>query len=165
MAPKVYLRIDDRLIHGQVIVGWVPVLNIKRLVVVNDEIAARKAQQDLMRLCVPEGLGVEFCTIARGAELALSCPAEEPALFLFSDPESVLRFFQAGYPPAPVNIGGMHYAQGKRQIRGMLCVDDKDIQVFRELLRMGVFLELQAVPGEPRVVLEKVLPEILVQEA
>ena len=60
-------RIDDRLIHGQVVVGWVKALDIQALVVINDAIAANAMQKTLMEMAVPSGLKVHFATVEEGA--------------------------------------------------------------------------------------------------
>ena len=68
------IRIDDRLIHGQVVVGWVKALNIDRLVVVNDAIAKNSMQKTLMEMAVPSGLKVSFYTVEEAAQ---NCKAGE----------------------------------------------------------------------------------------
>ncbi len=153
------IRIDDRLIHGQVVVGWVKALDIQRLVVVNDEIAKNNMRRTLMEMAVPAGLKVNFYDVA-GAVDAAKDDSQDRALLLFAGPADVLTFAKAGGPVKAVNVGGMHYCDGKTQMSKTICVDPNDLSAFKELKKMGVEMESRAVPGDMREALDKVLPEI-----
>ncbi len=154
------IRIDDRLIHGQVVVGWVKALNIERLVVVNDGIARNSMQKTLMEMAVPSGLKVSFYTVAEAAEKCRPSEPRERSLLLFANPVDVLEFGKRGGALSTVNVGGMHYCEGKQQVSKTVCVDDGDVEAFRELKQRGVELEVRAVPGDVRESLEKYLPQL-----
>jgi mannose/fructose/sorbose-specific phosphotransferase system IIB component len=153
------IRIDDRLIHGQVVVGWVKALNIQRLVVVNDEIAKNTMRRTLMEMAVPSGLKVAFQTVEEAAKACAGGGAES-SLLLFVGPADVLDFAQKGGPVTTVNVGGMHFGEGKRQVSKTVCVDEADVAAFQGLKGRGVELEVRAVPGDVREPLEKFLPEL-----
>jgi mannose/fructose/sorbose-specific phosphotransferase system IIB component len=152
-------RIDDRLIHGQVVVGWARALNIERLVVANDSIAFNAMQRTLMEMAVPSGLKVSLCTIRDAIDLTKKGNSEK-ALLLFANPHDALVFVRAGGKANSINVGGMHFCNGKRQICSIVCVDERDIQAFKELKALGIELEVRAVPGDARESLEKYLPEL-----
>ncbi len=152
-------RIDDRLIHGQVVVGWVRALNIERLVVANDSIAANAMQRTLMEMAVPSGLKVSLCTIQEAADVTRGIGSEK-TLLLFSNPQDALAFTRAGGKTSSINVGGMHFCNGKRQVCPIVCVDERDVQAFRELKSLGMELEVRAVPGDTREPLDKYLPEL-----
>jgi mannose/fructose/sorbose-specific phosphotransferase system IIB component len=153
-------RIDDRLIHGQVVVGWVRALDIQRLVVVNDVIAKNAMQKTLMEMAVPSGLKVGFFTVAEAAQALGQTDDRSRTLLLFSAPSDVLAFLEKGAVLASVNVGGMHFSEGKRQICKVLCVNDEDVAAFKALAKRGVELEIRAVPGDLREPLAKYLPEL-----
>jgi PTS system mannose-specific IIB component len=154
------LRIDDRLIHGQVVVGWVKALGIQRLVVVNDSIANNNMQKTLMEMAVPSGLKVSFFTVADAAQKCRGEVGPEKALLLFSSPKDVLAYLGAGGTASSINVGGMHYCEGKQQVSKTVCVNPEDIQALIQLRRMGVELEVRAVPGDPKEMLEKFIPDL-----
>lgn len=154
------IRIDDRLIHGQVVVGWVKALNIERLVVVNDAIAKNGMQKTLMEMAVPTGLRVSFFAVAEGAEAFLRGEPKERSLFLFSNPADVVEFADRGATFVSVNVGGMHFCEGKNQVSRTVCVNEQDIKAFGELRKRGVELEVRAVPGDLRESLEKYIPQL-----
>ena len=154
------LRIDDRLIHGQVVVGWVKALNIQRLVVVNDAIANNNMQKTLMEMAVPSGLKVSFFSVA---DAALKCRADsgqEKTLLLFASPKDVLSFLEQGGSITSINVGGMHFCEGKQQVSKTVCVSPEDIGALVALRKRGVELEVRAVPGDPREPLEKFIPDL-----
>ena len=154
------LRIDDRLIHGQVVVGWAPVLGIQRLAVVNDAVAANTMQKTLMEIACPANLKVSFFKVQEAAE-ASRIAGGEKTLLLFSRPLDVWDFLEAGGLVEKVNLGGLHFCEGKRQMGPILCVSDEDVTTFRELHRRGVEIEIRAVPSDTGIPLEQQLPEIL----
>ncbi len=153
------IRIDDRLIHGQVVVGWVKALEIQRLVVVSDAVAANAMQRTLMEIAVPPGLMVSFHPVVEAAK-ACETAGRERTLLLFSNPQDVLAFAAAGGPVTSVNIGGMHFSEGRRQVHRIVCVTDEDVRAFKALKARGVELEIRAVPGDALQPLEQCLPEL-----
>jgi mannose/fructose/sorbose-specific phosphotransferase system IIB component len=154
------VRIDDRLIHGQVVVGWVKALGIERLVVVNDGIAANAMQKTLMEMAVPAGLKVAFYTVPEAVEAVAHSQDKVKSLLLFSNPEDVLAFQEKNGHLSSINVGGMHFCEGKRQVCRTICVNDGEINAFKTLRDMGVELEVRAVPGDLKESLEKYLPEL-----
>jgi mannose/fructose/sorbose-specific phosphotransferase system IIB component len=153
-------RIDDRLIHGQVVVGWAKSLNVQRLVVVNDSIARNAMQKTLMEMAVPSHLKVSFYTVAEAVAEAQLSGNHDKALVLFSNPVDVLAFLEKGGSLKSVNVGGMHFTEGRKQVCKVLCVTEVDVQAFRKLREKGIELEIRAVPGDLKEPIEKYLPEI-----
>jgi len=153
------IRIDDRLIHGQVVVGWVKALSIERLVVVNEEIAKNNMRRTLMEMAVPAGLKVNFYTVDEAVE-AVKETSVDRTLLLFANPMDLEAFAEKGGPVTSVNVGGMHYGDGKTQMSKTICVNSDDMKAFRALRNRGVELESRAVPSDTKEPLEAVLPEI-----
>lgn len=154
------IRIDDRLIHGQVVVGWVKALGIQRLVVVNDTIARNSMQKTLMEMAVPSGLKVSFYTVEEAARNCRAAETHEKSLLLFSSPVDVLDYGRRGGALTSINVGGLHYCEGKQQVSKTVCVNEDDIEAFRELKKQGVELEVRAVPGDIREPLDKYITQL-----
>jgi PTS system mannose-specific IIB component len=153
----VFARIDDRLIHGQVVEGWVNFLKATTILVADDKVAANPLQRSIMEIAVPQGLKVvigtvdEICGRLRSPDLQ-----KERAILLFSNPGDVLRFLQQGIACDAVNLGGMHYVPGKRKVMDVLAIDDADLSALQEILKRGVRVEIQTVPTDKPQALEKV---------
>jgi mannose/fructose/sorbose-specific phosphotransferase system IIB component len=154
------IRIDDRLIHGQVVVGWVKALNIQTLVVVNDAIAKNAMQKTLMEMAVPSGLKVRFYAVGEAVAAAQDQVDRSRSLLLFSSPVDVKAFLEGGASLSSINVGGMHFCEGKKQVCKTVCVSDEDVKAFQALRDKGVELEVRAVPGDLREPLQKYVPEL-----
>jgi mannose/fructose/N-acetylgalactosamine-specific phosphotransferase system component IIB len=158
----VLARIDDRLIHGQVVEGWVNFLKATCILVADDRVAANPLQRTIMEISVPEGLKVvigrveDICARIRSSSLDA-----ERAILLFSNPTDVLRSLQAGLSCPSINLGGLHFVPGKRKIMDVLAVDDADLESLQEILRQGVRIDIQTVPTEKPQSLERVLQACL----
>ncbi|MGC1454525.1 MAG: PTS sugar transporter subunit IIB [Nitrospirota bacterium] len=150
-------RIDDRLIHGQVVEGWVNFLKATCIFVADDQVASNAFQRSIMELSVPQGLRVaigrveDICGQLRTAALNA-----DRVILLFSNPADVLRAIKSGLDCPVINIGGMHYVPGKRKLMDVLAVDDKDLAALKEIAANGIQVNVQTVPTQRPVALEKV---------
>jgi mannose/fructose/sorbose-specific phosphotransferase system IIB component len=153
----VFTRIDDRLIHGQVVEGWVNFLKATCILVADDRVASNPLQRSIMELSVPQGLKVtigrveDICVQLRTAALDA-----ERIILLFSNPADVLQAMRSGLDCRVVNIGGMHYVPGKRKLLDVLAVDEADLGALKEITTMGVKVDIQTVPTQRPMPLDKV---------
>jgi mannose/fructose/N-acetylgalactosamine-specific phosphotransferase system component IIB len=150
-------RIDDRLIHGQVVEGWVNFLKATCILVADDAVASNTLQRSIMELSVPQGLKVFIGRVEEVCEqlLAKSLDAER-AILLFSNPSDVLRAIKDGLECRAINIGGMHYVPGKRKLIDVLAVNEEDLEALREIAARGIKIDVQAVPTQRARPLEKI---------
>jgi mannose/fructose/N-acetylgalactosamine-specific phosphotransferase system component IIB len=150
-------RIDDRLIHGQVVEGWVNFLKATCILVADDTVASNSLQRSIMELSVPQGLKVligrveDICEQLRAKKLDA-----ERAILLFSSPFDVLRALKAGLECRTLNIGGMHYVPGKRKLIDVLAVNDIDLEALKAISARGVKIDVQSVPTQKSQPIEKI---------
>lgn len=147
--PLALVRIDDRLIHGQVVEGWLPTLGCRRVIVVCAAAAADEMQRQLMRLALPEEVALEVLapeTAAAAVRAAAAAP--EPALVLAPGPSEVLALLEAGAEFTSVNVGGMHHEAGRMRIGRAIFLSEGDKRALRAIAARGVRLEGRAVPSE-----------------
>ncbi len=142
MTDIAFLRIDDRLIHGQVIVGWLPEIKPENLVVVNDSVAEDAMRQDLMSLSVPPEVELEFYSTADINDEDVN----ESSFILVSSPKDAWECLQKGIKPQRFNVGGMHSKDGKEEIFEALHVDDEDRKYFDLIIKSGVEPIFQPTP-------------------
>jgi mannose/fructose/N-acetylgalactosamine-specific phosphotransferase system component IIB len=140
-------RVDDRLIHGQVLVAWGARLNPERIWVVDDAAAANAWERDLMSSAAPD-IEVHVVTVA---DMVAAWPVEEAApggaFLLVRDLRTALALVEAGAPITRLNLGGLHYAPGKTKVNEYTYLDDADRARARALHARGVVLEVQDVPA------------------
>lgn len=152
----VFIRIDDRLIHGQVVEGWVNFLKATTILVADDRVASDPVQRSIMEISVPQDLRVSIGRvedICREARTAAS--GRDRAILLFSTPSAALRAIRLGLQCDELNIGGMHYVPGKRKLLDVLAVDDQDVEALREIVAHGVNVTVQTVPSQKPLPLAK----------
>lgn len=145
------VRIDNRLIHGQVIETWLPYTGAGVIVVANDELAADDLQQEIMSLAIPGDTRSTFLPVDRISERMprLGSRRGESVLVLFSGCADARRAFEGGFGFTSLNVGNVHYGPGRRQISPSVALSDEDEQCLRFFIRQGVSLDFRCVPNDP----------------
>jgi mannose/fructose/N-acetylgalactosamine-specific phosphotransferase system component IIB len=153
-------RIDDRLIHGQVVIAWGQRLAPRRIWVVDDAVASSAWETDLLRSAAPES-EVRVSSIASAAAAyAGEAAAEGAAFLLVRDLAAALALAEAGAAIPGWNVGGLHYAPGKTKVHESVYLDDSDRAMARALLARGVRLDVQDVPASRSVPLAELEPAL-----
>lgn len=143
----VLVRIDDRLIHGQVTVGWGSYLNPDRIVLVSDEIASNDWEKELYEQCVPFNIAVSILTIKEAStEMNNGSYDKERVIILVESPDVIISLLKLGNRFRQVNIGGMHFKENKTKILPYVYVDEQDIDHFRFMEEHNIELVCQDLP-------------------
>lgn len=143
------LRVDDRLIHGQVVEGWVPFLKVDLVIVVSDLAASDEIQTALMKMALPPTVGLLVLPVAKAAEVLNSSQVSaRKALVLVPGPTEALALIEKGVAIDRINVGGLHYTVGKVQLGRALFLDEKDRLALCALAAKGVRLEGRALPTD-----------------
>ncbi len=145
-----FVRIDNRLVHGQIIETWLPFTRARMIVVVNDELAADFLRQEIMSLAIPAGVGIFFLPVD-GLMLFMSRnPLDaEDALILFSSCHDARRAYELGFGFGILNLGNLHYAPGKKQVCPHVALSKEDESCLDFFRDRGVRLDYRCVPGDP----------------
>jgi PTS system mannose-specific IIB component len=156
------MRIDDRLIHGQVVEGWLGAIGVNHIIIASNEIASDKFQQTLLTLALPPKFRVSFLTLSDAAAYcALSRLPDDRILILINSPAEALELLNAGVELSTINVGGMHYAAGKKQVLPFLSVDELDRMAFKKIHDLKVTLEGRVLPGDQPIDIMQILGERL----
>ncbi len=143
------LRIDDRLIHGQVVEGWVPFLRVDLVVVISDAAASDEIQTALMKMALPPAVGLLVVPVAEAAARLRSLErASRRSLVLVPGPVEALALMESGVEVDRINVGGLHYTVGKVQLGRALFLNEKDRLALVALAAKGVRLEGRALPSD-----------------
>ncbi len=148
----VLYRVDERLIHGQVTVGWGHHLQPRRYLVVDDELPDSDWERELLQLGTPPGVEVEFFTVADARmEIPGWREAEEPSVLLTRDLDHMSRLAEGGtLSGEEVNLGGIHYRPGRTEVLSYLFLDAADRDRVRALGADGVTVSAQDLPRSPK---------------
>jgi mannose/fructose/N-acetylgalactosamine-specific phosphotransferase system component IIB len=149
-------RIDDRLIHGQVVIGWGRPLGIDLIVLVDDQVAASDWEQELYRMAVSPEIEVRFVTVAGAASQMSEWQTNgKRGLVLTGDLETMAAL-HAGNPEAVrrINLGGIHHRPGRRERLPYVYLTDLELRTLRELEANGAAITAQDLPTTTPVALK-----------
>ena len=157
MAIELY-RIDDRLIHGQVVVGWGQPLDLRFIVLVDDEVAASDWEQELYRMGVPPDMEVYFDAVdTAAANLPRYQDDERRGLLLTGDIDTMARLVDVTDTIQRVNLGGIHHRPGRAQrLRYVFLAPDEEARL-RSLEARGIQVTAQDVPAARPIPLDELL--------
>ncbi len=145
------LRVDDRLIHGQVVEGWVPELKINEIVVVSDEVFSDEIRKTIMRFSVPENVELVFLKVAQAAEKLeeIQKNGSLRVLALFSNLSDAYETLKNMKTAKTLNIGGIHYSAGKNFSLGKaIFLSESDCMDLKRIDELGIKIEGRGVPHD-----------------
>jgi PTS system mannose-specific IIB component/fructoselysine and glucoselysine-specific PTS system IIB component len=151
-------RIDDRLIHGQVVVGWGQPLALKFIVLVDDDVASSEWEQELYRMGVPPGMDVYFHSVSDMDTRLRGYQDEQRAgLLLVGSIDTMQRLVVAHPALRTVNVGGVHFAEGRAQRLRYVFLTPTEEATLRDLQTRGVDVTAQDLPGTRPMALDELL--------
>lgn len=148
----VNVRIDERLIHGQVAGIWSTSLDTQRIIVINDEAANDSLQKSSLRMAAPASMRLSVLPVEKAAENINAGKYGNQRIFLlFKNPKDVLRFLEAGGVLPNLNVGNMSYKEGAREVTKSIQVLPEEEQIFEAIADKGIVITAQLVPNDPVV--------------
>lgn len=144
-------RIDDRLIHGQVSTVWVKEAKANRIIVVSKEVADDTIRKTLVKQAAPPGIKVNTVNVDKAISVYNNPKyAKETVFYLFTNPREVVEMVEKGIPIESINIGGMQFKTGKKQVTKAVSVDSDDVVAFKRLVELEVELDLRVVATDTK---------------
>ncbi|MGX7149558.1 PTS system mannose/fructose/N-acetylgalactosamine-transporter subunit IIB [Enterococcus ureasiticus] len=143
------VRIDGRLIHGQVANLWTTKLDISRIMVVDDEVSENAIEKSGLKLATPAGVKLSVLPIAKAATNILAGKYDSQRLLIIArKPDRLLKLVELGVPIKEINVGNMSQSEYSKAITKSINVLEKDIEDFKKLDAAGVKLVSQMVPSD-----------------
>jgi PTS system mannose-specific IIB component/fructoselysine and glucoselysine-specific PTS system IIB component len=140
-------RIDDRLIHGQVVVGWGQPLNVSFIVLVDDEVRSSDWEQDLYRMGVPPTIEVRFASVDEAARELAGWEADaRVGILLVGDIDTAVALAERAPQVRRFNVGGVHHRTGRTERLRFVYLTDDEAKKLRALAARGVDVTAQDVP-------------------
>ncbi|ADU66621.1 PTS sugar transporter subunit IIB [Desulfurispirillum indicum] len=149
MKKSSFIRLDERLVHGQVVHGWLRHLKARTIVVVDSRVAVDPLRQQIYRSAVPRGIDVQFMTPPQCEEVIDTL---DETLFLFSSVEQMEEVLQQ-HPVQEINIGCMQKKSSRQQEFNSIYISDDELDRLRNLKATGAVIVFQKVPGEKKFIL------------
>jgi mannose/fructose/N-acetylgalactosamine-specific phosphotransferase system component IIB len=157
----VLARIDNRLIHGQVLESWVPYVNADCIVVANDQVAGNAFQKLLMEAAVPRGIRIIIDTVEKVADMfSTSELIDRKVLLLLASSQDALAIHRRGVGCGKLNLGNMHGGQGKQRVTCTIALDPADVDNLRLLEVDGVRVVSQCIPSDRELDWKKLIQNL-----
>jgi PTS system mannose-specific IIB component/fructoselysine and glucoselysine-specific PTS system IIB component len=140
--------LDDRLIHGQVVVGWGQALSADHILLIDDQVAQNEWERDLYRMGVPPGMKVDFVAIDdAGAALDSSAKDGSRTMVIVADIPTLLAACGASRAVARVNVGGVHEGEGRIRRLRYVFLTEEEAKSLQALAEKGIEVSAQDVPS------------------
>ncbi|HVG60154.1 MAG TPA: PTS sugar transporter subunit IIB [Hyalangium sp.] len=144
------VRVDNRLIHGQVVEAWLPHLKVQRVIVADDEAAASPLIRAAMALAVQSAIEVQILPLAQVDFASISKDGVR-TLVLLRDVAAVPFAHAHGLAMDQLNLGNVHFGTGRRQVSPSVFLAEAELKTLQGLADNGVRVEARAVPSEKSV--------------
>ena len=156
-ASLALVRVDNRLVHGQVLEAWLPAIDAHGILVADDEAARNTLVRSAMALAIPSRVTLLVLRVAEAAELLRAGgkgPPSPRTLLMLRDVRDAVALSEAGVRLPKLNLGNIHFAAGRKQVSGSVYLDAEELAALEQLAAQGTLVEARAVPAEAPVTLE-----------
>lgn len=160
MEGIVHIRIDDRLLHGQVVGFWTNTLQATRIMVPSDRVAEDEVLRKVLRMAAPAGVKTSFISCERAARQIMEGRYAGQRVFMVCEcPADVLKLMDLGLPITKLNVGNIGGAEGRIAVKTSLSMSPEEAKMFREIMDRGAEVTSQMVPAEPLTYLADFMDE------
>ena len=155
MEGFVHIRVDDRLIHGQVATRWATGLKVNRIMIIDDAVAVNETEKSILRMAAPAGVNTSILQFEKAlANLKNGNYAGQRVMLVVKSPVILVKMMEAGINLLPVNIGNMSNRPGTTQYKKSISMTEDEKAAVEKLLQSGIKVTAQMVPDEPDVSIE-----------
>lgn len=149
MEGIIHIRIDDRLLHGQVCAFWTNTLKVTRIMVANDAVALDEIQKSVLRMAAPAGIRTSLISLEKAATNILEEKYKgQRVLLILKGPADALRLMDLGLPIKKINVGNMANREHTKQYKKSISLTEEEYTQFLALQDRGVTLVTQMVPED-----------------
>lgn len=158
MKGIVLTRIDDRLIHGQVMTSWLNYTSATKIMVVDDQSAEDQFLKKVLKNAVPANVGLGVFTAEKAAaRLLKGFPAEDRVIVLVKYPKTVVDMMEKGVTFEKLNIGGMGAAKNRTKFYKNISMSDEEREVIKKIIKSGCKTEIQIIAEDTPVDVAKLM--------
>jgi len=152
------LRIDSRLLHGQVAVNWISNVGATSILIANDEIMDNEMGKMALKMAKPNGINLAIRSIEQGAQLLNDPRSKDISIFvLVKTIEDAVRLTALSSEVKKVNIGGIKKKEGSKLIGAAVYVNDEDMENLKKLKNQVTEVEFRMVPADSPKKLDEVM--------
>lgn len=154
MSNIVLARIDDRLIHGQVMTAWIHELNVDEILIIDEATFKNSFLTSVMKSAIPSSIKLSIYDMDGGLDYINK--AESNIILLVKTPDIILELINNGVVINKLNVGGMGSKAGRSKLYRNISATEEEVHILREIHEKGTDVFIQVVPSDKRVMLEEV---------
>lgn len=144
----VFCRIDDRLLHGQVVTTWLNVKQIEQVIIVDDNVANDQIQSNVLQMSVDSNIKLHIFSVNKFLKIVPNSTITRRTMLLFASPIAVDKIVSSGFKIDKLNIGGVRSNGKRKQYAKAVFLTEDEKNALQNLLRQGVDIEIQMVPTD-----------------
>ena len=153
--PIIFARVDDRLIHGQIVQAWLPELTVDEVLIPCQKGKESYLNRGLLRLSLPYEYDLSVLDFVSAARYVAS--SKKRIFLLMANLQEAKELIANGVQLKSLNIGGMHFKEGAQKLADHVFLDEKDKQFLRIFRDLGVSIETRAVPNSSSISISEAL--------
>lgn len=158
MRNVLVTRIDDRLIHGQVVTAWIKVYPINKILIIDDELSKNQLMLRIYKAAAPTGVEVVLMNQEDAAEYLLDDPVKgENIMVLVKIPEVIEKIINQGYETSKIILGGMGASEKRKRFNRNVSASEEEIASFRRIIDKGIKIVYQLVPNDREMDIKELL--------
>lgn len=150
MPNLVLCRVDQRLIHGQVLTQWLKYVGANLIVLANDEISNDSLRQSLMNVAVPNGVQTRYFNLQKTIDIIHKAADHQKILLLVQTIEDAHTLILNGVPIKALNIGNIHLENDRASLNDYVALSAREHELLLNLIQKDIEVYLQRVPSEPK---------------
>ena len=154
MKNIVLTRIDDRLLHGQVVVSWIPFLKTNEIIIVDDEYANDAFLSTLIKDAATENIVVHVFSVSDAAEYLIKNDDGSRILILSRYIENIAKLIESNVPISKVNVGGLGNAPGRKRYLNSIHLSDEEINILKKIAQKKIAVEIKMLPNDKALFVE-----------
>lgn len=150
-----FTRIDDRLVHGQVVTTWLKKYDIEQVIIVSDAVALDKTRQSILKLSAPSGIKIVFFDTEKFISVFNKVEIKRRTMLIFTNPKEVFECISGGVTIKYLNVGQMSKNDTNEKVTVGVALGNEDKLYFKKIIDSGIKVEIQMVPNDKITLMDK----------
>lgn len=151
------VRIDDRLIHGQIATTWINDYNIEQVLIVDDNVVQDKMQQSVISMTAPANVKVKVFGVDSFIGIYKKNPIKRRTMIVLTNSIDAYRLLAGGVQIDYLNVGGMRFLDGRTKIARAVSVTPEEREAFKKIIEMGIDVRIQMIPRDEIIEMKNVI--------
>ena len=151
------VRIDDRMLHGQVVSTWLKDYSIEQVLIINDKAANDPIQKSVAGLAAPKEVKVHLFGVEQFIDILKKTTIKRKTMLIFTTSTDVLKLVENGLDIKEVNVGGMRYNENRKRLSKAVSVTPEEEEAFKKLIEKDIKVFIQMIPKSDESLMKNLL--------